>query len=346
MGSPIAPSIANLFMANLEEKFIFNPSNNPFFNNIQHYHRYIDDLILIYTHPQSIDAFLQWFDTIHESIRFSAKSHKNCVSFLGTVVYRNSDKLGVRLHVKGTDRNSYLNFRSFHPFSLKCNIPFSQFLRIKRNCTKTADFDTFSRSLREKFIARDYPKDVVDDSLRRANRVSRTELLGSKPDKTGNKICCSSAYSPLALHIKRIILKHWHILGNVPGCETPQFIAMRKTRSIKDMLVHSSLDRITRAPVRDAHGHYKCHNCSACRFVVEGKEFVNPSDKRKYRMRHLTSCSSKFCVYAITCECQMIYVGSTSRCVKIRILEHVAWIKNCIKNCIMEAPLTSHFVTI
>lgn len=93
--------------------------------------------------------------------------------------------------------------------------------------------------------------------------------------------------------------------------------------------------------MRESYGHERCHNCASCRFVVEGKEFVNPSNKRKYRMRWLTSCLSKFCIYAMSCECQLINVSSTSRSVKVTISEHVAQINNCV----MEASVTSHFIT-
>lgn len=42
MGSPFAPSVANLFMANLENTIILNSEHNPFFSSIFLFYHFID----------------------------------------------------------------------------------------------------------------------------------------------------------------------------------------------------------------------------------------------------------------------------------------------------------------
>lgn len=71
MGSAVTPSIANLFMGHLENLYILNPTNNPFFNSVTHYYRNNDDLIFIYNNPETVNDFVKWLNEIHESIRFS-----------------------------------------------------------------------------------------------------------------------------------------------------------------------------------------------------------------------------------------------------------------------------------
>lgn len=221
---------------------------------------------------------------------------------------------------------------------MKSNISFSQFIRVKRNCTKTSDFHTHASALSEKFTARGYPDILIKQSFRRALNIPRSELLKNKPKTSESNICFSLLFSPLSNQIKNIVSQHWHILGKMPGCSQKPHIAMSKSKSIRDILVHLDIDRYGRIP-EVTSGHHKCLNCVACKYVIEGKELVNPQNNRRYALRQLTSWSSKFCIYAIFCQYQLIYVGSTSRSIKVRILEHVARIKNKV----LEAPLISHF---
>lgn len=46
-----------------------------------------------------------------------------------------------------------------------------------------------------------------------------------------------------------------------------------------------------------------------------------------------------FSIYVILCSCETASMGSSTCMIKVKILEHVA----CIKNNVMEAPLTEHF---
>lgn len=46
------------------------------------------------------------------------------------------------------------------------------------------------------------------------------------------------------------------------------------------------------------------------------------------------------CVYLLTCRCDLRYVGSTRRQLKVRIQEHVSRIHNKV----LEAPLVQHFI--
>lgn len=145
-------------------------------------------------------------------------------------------------------------------------------------------------------------------------------------------------YSPLANQIKNVIFRHWHVLDKVPGCDQRPEVAMRKSQSIKDLVVNTDINK-PRKIMEGKGEHFKCLKCEGCKYVTEGREFINPRDNRRYSLRQLTTCSSKYCVYGISCSCKLIYVGSTSHGIKIRILEHVERIKNSV----LEAPLTSHF---
>lgn len=71
MGSSFAPSIANLFMAQLEEKFILNETQNPFFPSVLLFRRYVDDCFCVYNDLATLKQFLDWLNQVHPTIYFT-----------------------------------------------------------------------------------------------------------------------------------------------------------------------------------------------------------------------------------------------------------------------------------
>lgn len=71
MGSSFAPSLANLFMAHLEDEYILNAANNPYMTHILIFWRFIDDCLRVFTEPSQLDNFLLWLNSIHPSISFT-----------------------------------------------------------------------------------------------------------------------------------------------------------------------------------------------------------------------------------------------------------------------------------
>lgn len=57
-------------------------------------------------------------------------------------------------------------------------------------------------------------------------------------------------------------------------------------------------------------------------------------------MQQSTTCVTKMTIYALKCECEMVYVGSCWRALKVRIGEH----RSRIKNRNIDAPLVPHFL--
>lgn len=80
MGCSCAPSIANLFMEHLETEFIYN-SDNPFFDQVVMWKRYIDDVFMIFKSTVMFPSFADWLNTIHASIKFVGNSKKGPLIF-------------------------------------------------------------------------------------------------------------------------------------------------------------------------------------------------------------------------------------------------------------------------
>lgn len=88
MGSSFAPSIANLFMASLEDRMILNHEQNPFRSSILFYWCFIYDCFCIFKGAQNVQDFMEWLNLLHPNIRFTYESSSQSIHFLDTTVFR------------------------------------------------------------------------------------------------------------------------------------------------------------------------------------------------------------------------------------------------------------------
>lgn len=64
-----ALSIANLFMAHIENTFINIPEKSPFFDNI-FIKRFLDDLFLLFRDQTKLPAYFDRMNKLHPSLKF------------------------------------------------------------------------------------------------------------------------------------------------------------------------------------------------------------------------------------------------------------------------------------
>ena len=103
MGTKMAPSYANIFMAELEEKLLANYPIDPLL-----WKRYIDDILCIWPGPPSeLNQFTQYLNQSHPTIKFTHESSTSSVDFLDLTIYKGprhttSLKLGIKPFFKAT----------------------------------------------------------------------------------------------------------------------------------------------------------------------------------------------------------------------------------------------------
>ena len=104
MGSPIASSMATIFMNHVEEQMINYAGNLPTF-----YRRYVDDIFLIFENQCDCQPFYDYMNSIHPSIKFTFES-ENCneLPFLDVKVFRKDRKYFTTQYFKPTDTGLYL----------------------------------------------------------------------------------------------------------------------------------------------------------------------------------------------------------------------------------------------
>ncbi|XP_033122020.1 uncharacterized protein LOC117121033 [Anneissia japonica] len=136
MGTRMAPSYANIFMADLEDRILSNYHLKPTF-----YTRYIDDIFLIWEHGlDSLKQFETYINNIHPSIKFTLAMSRTEILFLDITTMLHNGDLSTTIYSKPTDNHKYLDYFSFHPMNLKRSIVYSQVLRLKRICSEPTDY--------------------------------------------------------------------------------------------------------------------------------------------------------------------------------------------------------------
>ncbi len=112
MGSPLGPTFANIFMNNLESKFL-NDCPSEFLPVT--YHRYVDDTLTSFSDLSHAQLFLNYINQIHPNINFTMDIESdNKISFLDILITRFNNKLFKNVFRKWFhwSRSSFLQLRS------------------------------------------------------------------------------------------------------------------------------------------------------------------------------------------------------------------------------------------
>lgn len=104
MGTPLAPTLAILFMSDLEDNFLSTQEFLPYF-----YKRYIDDIFKIWLHGrEKLDLFFQNFNNFHSAIKFEMEVSDVEINFLDLTIYTPTNfdtmrNLATKTHFQATN---------------------------------------------------------------------------------------------------------------------------------------------------------------------------------------------------------------------------------------------------
>ena len=136
MGTRMAPSYANLFLAKFETDALRNAPFQP-----HTWWRYIDDIFIIRTHSvDNLHTFTSYLNSIHLTIKFTPNYSHTSIPFLDVNVLLEDGKITTDLYTKPTYEHQYLLHSSCHPSYTKTAIPFSLALRLRRICSPDETF--------------------------------------------------------------------------------------------------------------------------------------------------------------------------------------------------------------
>lgn len=186
MGSNVAPSYANLYMAFLEDTFTYSSHHSRF---ILGWWRFIDDIFVVWTgSAYQLSLFHAFLNQIDSSIQFTLTFSAEKIQFLDTEISIENGRLHTKLYVKSTDKNTLLQFKSCHPQKMVKSLPFSQMLRVRRIVDREGKVDSAFADMVKKFREQGYPNNLVEYHKNRVKSLSQVESFRPKTRTTSNRI--------------------------------------------------------------------------------------------------------------------------------------------------------------
>ena len=142
MGTSVAPNYANLFMDRFKTKALKGFPLKPLTCK-----RFIDDIFMVWTQgEESLKTFIDYLNSLHETIKFTHEMSYSQIVFLDTTV-KFDRGLITTLYNKPTDTYLYLEHSSAHPQSILTKGPYGQYLRIRRICSLDSDLKSMLKNL-------------------------------------------------------------------------------------------------------------------------------------------------------------------------------------------------------
>ena len=244
MGTRMAPSYANIFMASLEKQMLLLHSPHNLLPFI--WLRFIDDIFILWTHGcPSLTTFLQHINTFHPIIKFSHQQSHTSINFLDTTILLTKQRtLQSTLYIKPTDKGLLLHHASHYPTACKKGIIYSQDLRYRRIITDDDELKSHLLRLQKILLARGYSHSTITTGINKATKKTQSQLLQHKPPPatTGVHIPFVSSYNTDLPPLSRILREQWHIIKNDPTLSQlfpRQPFLSYSIHNLKDILVHS-----------------------------------------------------------------------------------------------------------
>ena len=153
MGSPLSPVLANIYMEYFEVMALGSTSLKP-----SMWLRYVDDTFILWPHQILLDHV----NSIRPSIQFTMeKEQDNKLPFLDVLVTRTKQEFRSSVYRKPTFTGQYLNFNSYHPYTVKKGIVRCLQHRAKTISSYTDAYQEEMISLRHNHHRNNYPEHIT-----------------------------------------------------------------------------------------------------------------------------------------------------------------------------------------
>ena len=343
MGSPLAPTLASVFLSKIENKIKLFDGNQPLV-----YKRYVDDIFLVFKNQADVLPFLNFMNSLHSNVTFTVENEKNGVlPFLDLLVERKSLSYETGIYRKQTDTGLYTSPDSFCELKYKRNMIkgliyrswslSSTFVKSVESVNKLSSLlnqNGYSKSFLEKLIKETVDKILLKDFSKNQSLASpdgsKKEIEGSLDINNMPKYCLIVPYSEGFKNFKNALLKATNNELNLK--------IISRSHKIQNMFSNKSITPLTLCS--DIVYEYKCNGCDAtyigetarhlCKRIQEHGRKESKSNIAEHRKK--CKCDVNFDNFKILCKhfdsywervsCEALLIRS--RCPKINVQSAVS----------------------
>ena len=160
MGSPLGPTLANIFLCHWEEIWL---DKCPLQFRPLFYRRYVDDTFLLFSSRDHVKKFLKYLNSRHKNMNFTCETEiDDKLPFLDVLVCREGDQLVTSIYRKPTFSGLYTNFNSYISEKYKAGLINCLLFRIFTLTVDWAKFHEEVKFLSEIFRKNQYPQHFFD----------------------------------------------------------------------------------------------------------------------------------------------------------------------------------------
>ena len=160
MGSPLGPSLANIFMSHLEQRYL---ANCPSEFKLVLYRRYVDDNYCLFRNRSHIIMFLEYINCQHPNINFTTEiESENSLAFLDVLVTHEGTNFSTSLYRKKTFTGLYTDFASLSPDKYKANLISVLVYRAFHICSTYQNFHDEIVRIKEILFKNCFPRALTD----------------------------------------------------------------------------------------------------------------------------------------------------------------------------------------
>jgi len=245
MGTPCAPSYANIFMYMLERTYI-----EQFKDLILVYMRLIDDIFMI-LHPNTdTDKIRSVFNSMHPNIKLDFKFSKQEAEFLDLVIYKGprfhkTGILDLKVHQKQINTYLYIPFTSYHPIFMKQAFIRTELIRYIRNTSDRNEWYKIRNLFFQRLRVRGYSVKFLQQEFQKVSYDDRAHFLSFKTNKNTKEtplvFKATYDFGFQNIELKTILGLHWELIKNDPILRElfPKrpIVSYRKGKTLQQLLV-------------------------------------------------------------------------------------------------------------
>lgn len=378
MGTSLAPALATIVVADLEEKYLNGCRLRPLC-----WWRFIDDVLAVWSHSvNELDEFTDGLNHLEPRIRFTVESSFLSTTFLDLRIYKPPDfatrgKLATSISYKPTNTFTYGEGSSHIASHTFRGIAIGETVRALRNTDTNLKFIAARRRLLRRFRDRNYSRTALA-AIKNINFAQRENYLETRIGRRIERpLPLNTLYYKFPRPLNNLLRREWKRVYREPflteALPTAPFTAYRNHHSVGALLSHKRRtfhtipcqatlqpDHMmafapqkfnrprrrgvlikTRPPITLRTVDLTCGNnrCLVCPRLAHPNYVASTVHQTTHPVDISLKCYTKGVVYLFTCrKCGKQYVGETAKCMRQRWAQH--------KVNFRTAPMTlyAHFI--